>query len=72
MRREFKEAREVAAMAQLGDARFDSASPGVPVPLAVAVALIGSLSAAFTGRGAPQRLGFQCPQAFSGKTDHLA
>ena len=34
-----EEAREVAALAQLGDAQLDRAGPGLPVPVAIAVAL---------------------------------
>src|SRR3954467_4588798 len=42
----FEEAREVTAAAQLGDAEFNAPGPGLPVAVAVAVALVGPTLAA--------------------------
>src|SRR5712692_4241048 len=64
--------REVAAAAQLRDAQLDGAGAGLPVSLAVAVALVAPIGAALTGPGAAQALGLQRHQALGRKADHLA
>ena len=68
----FEEARKVAAAAQLGDAQLHGAGPGLPVPISVAVALVGPLGAALVGTGAAERVGLELHEAFGGKADHLA
>src|SRR5678815_2726457 len=42
----FEEAGEVAAMAQLRDAQFDRAGPGLPIAVAIAIAVVGPALAA--------------------------
>ena len=49
-----EEAREVAALAQLRDAQLDRAGPGLPVAVAVAVALVEPLGARLAVAGAGQ------------------
>ncbi len=68
----FEEAGEVAAAAQLRDAEFDRAGPGLPVAIAIAVAMIGPALAALAVAGAAQGVGLQLHQALRGKADHLA
>ena len=67
-----QEAREVTALPQLRDPQLDGSGPGLPIAIAVAVALVGSGLAAFAVPGATQRLGLQCHQSLRGKADHLA
>jgi len=47
-----QEAREVAALAQLGDGQFDLADPGVPSPWAISVAVGEAVRGALTELGA--------------------
>ena len=67
-----QEGREVATAAQLWDARFDRASPRLPVAVAVTVALVAPGLAALAMPGTAEPLGLQLHQAFGGKADHLA
>ena len=59
-------------MAQLRDAEFDSSRPGLPVAIAVTIALIGAALATLAVAGAAQRVGLQLHQALRGKANHLA
>jgi hypothetical protein len=68
----FQKGREIAALAQLRDAQLDRAGAGLPHPVAIAVAVIDALRAAFPMRGAGQILDFQLHQALRGKPHHLA
>src|SRR5665213_1048374 len=67
-----QEAGEVAALAQLGDAQFDRAGAGLPVAVAIAIALVAAIGTAFAGGRVAQAFGFQGHQAFGRKADHLA
>ena len=67
-----QEAGEVAALAQLGDAQLHRPGAGLPVALAIAVALGEPIGAAFAVRRAGQALDFQLHQPMRGKADHLA
>ena len=67
-----QEAREVAALAQLGDAQLDRAGAGLPVAVAVAVALGQPLGALLAVAGAGQLADLQLHQPLGGKADHLA
>ena len=58
-----QEAGEVAALAQLGDAQLDRAGPGLPVAVAVAVALHQPLGALLAMAGAGQRRRPPAPSA---------
>jgi hypothetical protein len=52
----FQKGREVGALAQLGDAQLDGAGPGLPIAVAVAVALNQTLGALLAVAGASQAL----------------
>ena len=67
-----QEAREVAALAQLGDAQLHRAGPGLPVAVAVAVALGQPLGARLAVRRPGQAVHLQLHQPLGGKADHLA
>ena len=67
-----QEAREVAALAQLGDAQLDRAGARLPVAVAVAVALGQPLRALLAIAGAGQAAHLQLHQPLGGKADHLA
>src|SRR4029077_17736840 len=67
-----QKAREVAALAQLGDAQLDRPGAGLPNPVAIAIAVIDALGAAFAMRGTGQAFDFQLHQALRGKLHHLA
>src|SRR5204863_9173525 len=69
---EVRERREVAAAPQLGDSQFDRTRTGLPVPLAVAIALVAPPRTAFAVPGAAQRFTLQLHHALGGKADHLA
>jgi hypothetical protein len=66
------EAGEVAAPAQLGDAQFDRPGAGLPIPLAVAVALDKALRALLAVAGTRYGFDFQLHQPLGCKSDHLA
>src|SRR4030088_2513801 len=68
----FEEAREVAAASQLRDTQLDCSRAGLPVAVAVAVALVAPLRAALAMPGAAQSFALQLHQALGGKADHLA
>jgi hypothetical protein len=55
----FQERREVAALAQLGDAPFDRSGTRLPDPVTIAVAVIDSVRAALAMGGAGHVLDFQ-------------
>ena len=67
-----QEAREVGTLPQLGDLQLDSPSPGLPDPVAVAVAMVYAIRRALAVAGADQALDFQFHQALGGEADHLA
>ena len=67
-----EEAGEVAASPQLRDPQLDGSGPGLPVAVAIAVALIDPALAALAVTGAAQGLGLQLHQPLGGKADHLA
>ena len=68
-----REARQIAALAQAWDAQRHRPCPGLPVALAVAVAVDKALiGLALTMPGAGQRRHLQLHQPLGGKTDHLA
>ena len=67
-----EEAGEVAAPAQLWDTQLDGARPGLPIPVAVTVTLIGPLGAALVRAGAAETIGLELHEAFGGEADHLA
>ena len=67
-----EEGREVRAFAQLGDGEVDPACPGVPGPLAIAVAVIEPLGAAHARWRAGQVFDLQCHQPFGRKGQHRA
>src|SRR3546814_8772900 len=67
-----QEGREVAPLAQLGNPQFDRAGTGLPVPVAVAVAMVTPFGAALAMDGAAQALDFQLHQPLGSKADHLA
>ena len=58
-----QEGREVGAAPQLRDPQLDRAGPGLPVALAVAVALVGPVGAALAMGGAAQRPRSPAPSA---------
>src|SRR5205823_6952795 len=68
----FEEGREVAAAPQLRDAQLDRSRAGLPVAVAVAVALIAPFRAALAVPGAAQSFALQLHQALGSKADHLA
>jgi hypothetical protein len=68
----FEEAREVAAAPELRDAQLDRARAGLPIAVAVAVALVAPLGAALAVSGAAQGFGLQLHHALGGEADHLA
>src|SRR6202035_3265007 len=67
-----EEGREIAAAPQLGDAQLDRTRAGLPVAVAVAVAMVASLRAALAVPGAAQSFALQLHQALGSKADHLA
>ncbi|MGY4299186.1 hypothetical protein ACVWXN_007281 [Bradyrhizobium sp. i1.4.4] len=67
-----QEAREVGALAQLGNAQFDRAGAGLPDPVAVAVALGQTLGGLLAIGRAGLAFDFQLHQPLGGKADHLA
>ena len=67
-----QEAREVAALPELGDAQLDRPGPRLPVPVAVAVALGQPIRALLAIAGAGQPPHLQLHQPLGGKADHLA
>jgi hypothetical protein len=67
-----QKAREVGAAPELRNPQLDSAGSGLPVALAVAVALVHPLGAAFAMGGAAQAIALQLHQALGGEADHLA
>ena len=54
-----EEAREVAAPAELRGAQFDGVGPGLPVPVAISVALIRGIGAALAWSSAAEEVGFE-------------
>jgi hypothetical protein len=66
-----QEAREVAAAAQLGDAQLDRAGPGLPVAVAVAVALHQAVGVLLAVRRACQRADLDLHQPLGREGDHL-
>ena len=67
-----QEGGEVGAAPQLGDPQFDGAGPGLPVAVAVAVALHQAVGAALAMGGAGHLAHLQLHQALRGEADHLA
>jgi hypothetical protein len=67
-----EEAREVAALAQLGDAQLDHAGAGLPVAIAITVALGNAGRALLAVGRTGQSLHLDLHQALGGKADHLA
>jgi site-specific DNA recombinase len=68
----FKEAREVAALAELRNAQLDRAGAGLPIALAVAVAMGEAVGGASAVRRTGEALDLQLHQALRGEADHLA
>jgi hypothetical protein len=67
-----EEAREVRALAQLRDAQLDGPGPGLPDPVAVAVALRQTLRALLAVSRARQPADLERHQPLGRKADHLA
>ena len=67
-----EKAREVAALAQLGNAKLHRAGARLPVAVAVAVALSKAIGRTFARRRAGAAFDVQLHQALGGKADHLA
>jgi hypothetical protein len=67
-----QEAREVGALAQLGNAQFDRTGAGLPDPVAVAIALRQAFGVLLAIGRPGLALDFQLHQALGGKADHLA
>jgi hypothetical protein len=63
---------KIAALAQLGDAQLHRPGAGLPIALAIPVAVGQSLAAALAVAGAGPAFDLQLHQALRGKTDHLA
>src|SRR5246500_5860307 len=68
----FQKSREITALAKLWNAQLNRPGTGLPHPVAIAVAVIDALRAAFPMCGAGQALDFQLHQALRGKPYHLA
>lgn len=66
-----QEGRKIASLAQPRDAQLDRARPGLPVPVAVTVALHPAALATRAVRGPAPLLGLQLHQALGGEADHL-
>jgi hypothetical protein len=66
-----QKAREVGALAQLGNAQLNRAGAGLPGPVTVAVALHQALGALLAVTGAGEGADLQLHQPFGGKADHL-
>ena len=64
----FQEAGEIGALPELRDLQFDRPGPGLPDPIAVAVAVVDALRRALAMAGAGQALDLH--RALSGKADH--
>ena len=67
-----EEARKVRALAQLGDAQFDRASPRLPIPVAIAVALGEPLRRTLAMRRAGSDADLNLHQPLGGEGDHVA
>ena len=67
-----QEAREVAALPELGDAQLHRPGAGLPDPVAIAVALRQPVRRPLAIVGAGQALHLELHQALGGKADHLA
>ena len=67
-----EEAREIAALAQLGNAQLHRSGARLPIAVAVAVALRQTVGRAFAMGRAGAALNVQLHQALGGKADHLA
>src|SRR6202023_2049282 len=67
-----EEARKVASFPQFWDAQFHRPGAGLPVAVAISIALRDPIGAAFAVRRAGQALDFQLHQAMRGEADHLA
>jgi hypothetical protein len=67
-----EEAREVTTLAELRDTQLDHTGAGLPVPLAVAVAMGEAIGGASTARRTGEALDLQFHQALSGEANHLA
>jgi hypothetical protein len=66
-----EEAGKIAAFAQLRNPQLDRAGPGMPVAVAIAVALVDPAFAALAVPGAAEGIALQRHQALGGKADHL-
>ena len=67
-----EEAGEVGALPELGDPQLDRAGAGLPVPIAIAIALRQPLGALLAIGRTGQLADLQLHQALGGKADHLA
>ena len=54
-----------------GDAQLDRAGPHLPIPVAVAGALLTAIGTALAWSGIVDRLGLQLHQSLGGNADHL-
>ena len=68
----FEKAGKVAALAQFGDAQFDRAGAGLPVAIAIAVALDEPVGGFLAVRGARQAANLHLHQPPGGIGDHVA
>ena len=68
----FEKAGEIAALPQLRNAQFDGAGTGLPVAVAVTVAVGEAVGGAGSVRGTGEALDLQLHQALSAEADHLA
>ncbi len=67
-----QETREVAAFPELRDAQLDSSRTGLPVPVAIAIALRQPLRALLAMGSAGQPTHLHLHHSMRGKADHLA
>jgi hypothetical protein len=67
-----QKARKIAALPELRDAQLHRPGPGLPVAVAIAVAMVQPFSASLAVPGAGQSLDPERHQPLGGKRDHLA
>ena len=68
----FEKTREVTALAQFRDAQFDGPGTGLPVAIAVAIAVVEPVRRPHARRRAGAAFDFQFHQTLGGKADHMA
>ena len=68
----FEEAREVAALAELRNPQFDGSGAGLPIALAVAVAMGEAIRRTSAAWGTGEALDIELHQTLRSEADHLA